>query len=440
MKELLKKLLAQHSLIKERDYYYLSLYCPVDPTNRENIETHIKSLVLKALRSHKELAKLTRLHENILTKIFGSFTAISNLNRGIGIYIKFNSVKQQKGRLDEILDNNFNIITFSRSPKKEVSIGQVYSLNQLIWLNNAYTDALVLNIDAKRCEIYEIDGRQINSLFTLENTLNSDNEEDKKHFIDEIIAYVTSSNILQIKYEFLIVFYSNLYSNLIEDKFNKNPPINKEYIPIFISKNINNPNELLSVAKTHIQELRRSSKNDRLEAAKDNYSYYCEGWKEVTKAINTRKVSTLFIKPTIKKSGYVDIQNLQLSTYPKNGTIQVNDIAPWAVISVSQNGGEIVTLRDERYKDSPEISAQLRYAINRQKQNKDSLIKHWVEKRNGVPAIVSGTDDLLRIKFSESEELEEISWERFFNLLSKNDLLFIYDNEDDSRFCTFVKK
>ncbi|MCA9380513.1 hypothetical protein KC675_05025 [Candidatus Dojkabacteria bacterium] len=68
-------------------------------------------------------------------------------------------------------------------------------------------------------------------------------------------------------------------------------------------------------------------------------------------------------------------------------------------------------------------------------------IEQWVSRRKGTPAIVKGTEDLLRIKFSDSErDLVETSWNKFFELLDKNELLFIYDKESDSRFNAFVDK
>ena len=64
-------------------------------------------------------------------------------------------------------------------------------------------------------------------------------------------------------------------------------------------------------------------------------------------------------------------------------------------------------------------------------------IRRWVEARNGKPARVQGTgttDDagLLRIDFPEKEsaeeddELEEISWDEFFDKFDDGNLVFIY--------------
>ena len=69
-----------------------------------------------------------------------------------------------------------------------------------------------------------------------------------------------------------------------------------------------------------------------------------------------------------------------------------------------------------------------------------NTIKNWVEERNGTPTVVEGTDDLLRIEFETTDnvELKEISWDTFFEIFDKNNLEFLYQNEEDSTFCKFV--
>ena len=75
-------------------------------------------------------------------------------------------------------------------------------------------------------------------------------------------------------------------------------------------------------------------------------------------------------------------------------------------------------------------------------------IKRWVEQRNGVPARVIGTDvngdeGILRIyfpEFSESDDLEEISWEDFFNDFEKDKLEFLYqEKKANGDLSTFYK-
>ena len=67
-------------------------------------------------------------------------------------------------------------------------------------------------------------------------------------------------------------------------------------------------------------------------------------------------------------------------------------------------------------------------------------IKNWVEERDGRPTVVEETDGLLRIEFetTDNAELEEISWDRFFEIFDENDLQFLYHDKEDSTFCKFI--
>jgi hypothetical protein len=80
-------------------------------------------------------------------------------------------------------------------------------------------------------------------------------------------------------------------------------------------------------------------------------------------------------------------------------------------------------------------------------------IRRWVEARNGKPVRVQGTgkdDDvgLLRIDFpedhEEEEELEEISWEEFFEKFDEKRLAFVYQEKtaagERSRFNRLVSR
>lgn len=79
-------------------------------------------------------------------------------------------------------------------------------------------------------------------------------------------------------------------------------------------------------------------------------------------------------------------------------------------------------------------------------------IRRWAEERDGRPATVESTSrgeaaGLLRFKFptaGQDDQLEEISWEEFFDKFDREDLAMIYQDEtkegDTSRFFKFVSK
>ena len=80
-------------------------------------------------------------------------------------------------------------------------------------------------------------------------------------------------------------------------------------------------------------------------------------------------------------------------------------------------------------------------------------IRQWAEARNGKPARVQGTGQgedagLLRIDFPEEhedeEQLEEISWDEFFEKFDEKRLAFVYQEKtvrgEPSRFNKFVSR
>jgi hypothetical protein len=77
------------------------------------------------------------------------------------------------------------------------------------------------------------------------------------------------------------------------------------------------------------------------------------------------------------------------------------------------------------------------------KQTKDhDTIRHWVEERGGVPAIVEGTGGLLRVDFVEGDgresSLDETTWKRWFEIFDDRGLSFLYSDEKDNRFCKLI--
>jgi hypothetical protein len=74
-------------------------------------------------------------------------------------------------------------------------------------------------------------------------------------------------------------------------------------------------------------------------------------------------------------------------------------------------------------------------------------IRKWAEARDGHPAIIKtkGEGGVLRIDFGEpEEELQEISWDEFFEVFDDNELAFLYQDKTSdggkSRFNKFVER
>lgn len=76
-------------------------------------------------------------------------------------------------------------------------------------------------------------------------------------------------------------------------------------------------------------------------------------------------------------------------------------------------------------------------------------IKSWIEEKGGRPVKVKVTGDdgdigILRIDFEEEdgpeENLEEISWEVFFEQFEKKRLAFLYQIDGESRFFKLISR
>ncbi|RNI25958.1 hypothetical protein [Rufibacter latericius] len=74
-------------------------------------------------------------------------------------------------------------------------------------------------------------------------------------------------------------------------------------------------------------------------------------------------------------------------------------------------------------------------------------IRKWAEARKGKPASVKGTGKgeeagLLRINFPgyAEDNLEDISWEEFFEKFEEKKLAFLYQDEKDSHFSKLVNR
>lgn len=82
------------------------------------------------------------------------------------------------------------------------------------------------------------------------------------------------------------------------------------------------------------------------------------------------------------------------------------------------------------------------------KQTRDhDFIRKWAESRGGIPTFVKGTAGLLRIDFVEGAEsggrepnLEEVEWERWFEVFDRSGISFLYSPQKESRFFKLVSR
>jgi hypothetical protein len=72
-------------------------------------------------------------------------------------------------------------------------------------------------------------------------------------------------------------------------------------------------------------------------------------------------------------------------------------------------------------------------------------IRRWAEQRGGIPTIVKGTGGLLRIDFIKGPKsggreasLEEVSWDKWFEIFDESNLSFLASPEPESKFFKLI--
>lgn len=80
------------------------------------------------------------------------------------------------------------------------------------------------------------------------------------------------------------------------------------------------------------------------------------------------------------------------------------------------------------------------------KTRNHDVIRRWVEARGGVPAIVKGTDGMLRIDFvrgaasgGHDANLEEVDWDTWFGVFDSSGIAFLYSDDPEGRFFKLVR-
>lgn len=73
------------------------------------------------------------------------------------------------------------------------------------------------------------------------------------------------------------------------------------------------------------------------------------------------------------------------------------------------------------------------------------IVKKWLDKHGGQPAIIKDTD-ILKVRFidpnaktcDEDEDLQTISWQNFCKLFEQLNLFFLYETQDNTEFYKII--
>jgi hypothetical protein len=366
------------------DNMLISLYLPLDEEIlRPDIYTKVKSELLDAMRSDKKAKQFEDLHLDITEQVQKTLDTVDEFYKGLAVFIRANATSAT-----EMISIKAAPLAFE--PEKQIFIGDVYDLDQLIWIDNYSPKALVTVLTKNGAQIYKYDNANIHLLEEKRNPYlisepneyrekfsptpddkvlhgtggkNTQRQKDKvaRKFVEMMIEEITDKTSEDEDYKHCFIFHSvnfDEYKKMIKEKLSTQ----SNMTPILEQKAIQSRNHLTTVTQKAINRFRTKTVKDTIELAEANPGLYAKGWYEVTEASRQEKVRTLFITPKTEKSGYI-LENLDkryVYTYPVKDSHKVKNIAPWIVRNVLKRGGEIMTIPKPDVLDS-EIAALLRY-------------------------------------------------------------------------------
>ncbi len=361
--------------------HFLSVYIPVKHYSKIQLEQKIKSLLLNTFRSYENFTGQSRFQHEIIDKINKEIRILKNLNEGLAIFVKIDLDEKSKQKIDII-----HISQLNRAPKKEAHIGEIFDLDQFVWLHTVSAEALMINLNRKKGYIYRLEGNKWNLIQKEKNNFIVKKEKEylgrvtgtkvcfgsgsqkvkdrkkreNKRFLDSIKKALKKDSQIQNNIDYLIVFYSNEFVGLVDELRGNS----ESYFPntnlILVGKNIQKESLLKEKAMERLKEEERKREKELLKKAKSKPGLFIEEWDKVIEAVQMKNVETLFIQPTLKKKGF--IRDNLISIKEIKNSRKVKNIAPWTVKNVLESGGKVVVLRTHPEKDII-IGAKIRYNL-----------------------------------------------------------------------------
>ncbi|PIJ60802.1 hypothetical protein [Mesotoga sp. H07.pep.5.3] len=384
MEKELEKLLNVEAEIRS-DSYLLTFYFPMENMTRADAERHVKSFILEHLRKDEKLSGMGKINQRIVEAVLTGLGNTKELRRGLAIFVEFRMGEDVKA--DEVIEG-LSIIPLSQVPEKEIYIGKTFDLDQLIWLSSSSIDALIVSLEREKSSFYAMDGNKLSLIKSIENEfirkkeqeyieeyspspssgamyhgnasekVGRAKEEENRRFLQKIASLIKNDEDLPKDVNYLVIYYSSSFNETMEKFKNEARQLLPYAYPVFVQKTLNQEKQLQEDASKLIESESRKIRREFLHNAKENFEKYVEGWTEVSKAANDRRIDTLFINPTERKRGYVLGREL-VYTHAVKDSREVRNVGPWIVRSVVNNDGKVVVV-DKELLDC-EIAARLRY-------------------------------------------------------------------------------
>jgi hypothetical protein len=169
-----------------------------------------------------------------------------------------------------------------------------------------------------------------------------------------------------VNYKHLIVYYSDYFQDIIDGL--RQPLVDRlgEEKVEMINKTMVRREDLKKMTVDTWEELKEERVKQQVKEIEDKYYGFKKDWDEVTEAVRQGQVKTLYLKPDLKRPGFLLEDNL-LYTWPMEDTQKVENLAPWLVKAVEDQNGRVIVLDQDEFEDYPEVMAELRYKIDQSK-------------------------------------------------------------------------
>lgn len=386
-KKLTRQLLDEINNRLEDDLF-LTVYLPIESETqqariRKRIKQRLKSAILTTFKNNPKIKVHKLLPQRIVELANEKVNSFEKFYSGIGLFCQFG---QQKPK-------DLTISQFIKPPQEETFIGKTYDLDQLIWITNTATKALVISINQKQAQVYVMGNSQLKKIYHQKNefldtrikdlqeyieiekrnlstggktfygtgtrTVENETTLANQLFLNQVIEFIQQEKHLKTSFDHLVIFYTypftKLIDNLVEQSF-----IKTNFKPFLVTENTQTKKEIQDITIKNIDQYQQKRKLQFLQKAKKNHELFVEGWSEVVPNARQKKLAFLFIPPKSRKEGYIG-KNNKLWLNPKNEVKKIDNIAPWLVKSVSESNGKILVIRDNEYLNKVEVAAQLRF-------------------------------------------------------------------------------
>jgi hypothetical protein len=376
--------LLRYELSPDKQEYCISLYQPNDSYSKPQLFHQLKAIILKALRSDKQL-KHSSSEDELIEAIREQVFNLDQLLSGVAVFLRLRS----NGNKLMIADNKVHCITLLSKPVSEYFTGKRFSVEQLMMIASAVTDALIVDLKRNEFFIYRYSNHEIEEVAQGENEYI---EEDVNRYIEMFSTHglditfhgtgrdkyqrrMLKQNELFLKevldrvrkypqsFEHLLIFYSEWFKPFIHKYLSDiSNSLHKTQL-IAVEKNIKKRDIFIKEAQEQLKDRVSQRKHQVLEELEQQHQMVIETWPEIAQAVRNKQIRRLMIKPNISVSGYVTQDGLIYTQEPEAKAVKVNNIVPWIVAATAQQDGEIYVFTQDELETRPHMLAQLRYQL-----------------------------------------------------------------------------